>query len=892
MVLLFASIDSTQNCQQKYSTPLILSISCNQPIWLSFFDLKAEISMSIIATCEECFFDYTVKDQLAGKRIKCKECGAAIRVPTSQEVEDDADYMEDLVAEEERDRARQLKKSQKKSAPRRSTKSSRKQVSQGAKTAGIAGGALTILLVAIFVITKTGLLQKITLSQTRWVPYTTPDGNLTVSVSGKLKEKKLPVAPGIVRQRMDISENQLFGCVITSVELDVSLHNPVTKRPFSPTEIKLYLLPDFIRQTPGMRVLETSHTTFSGVAALLVKTESPFPGGTRTADMGMICVDKYLYSFTFVTPSDKPQEDLKKIFFDSVKLSDSFVQKYIELNGGVAPVVLAKKETKPNKQIASKSNTSKNAPQKVSWTVKPDPLVRRPEWTMAKKIAINLHDLSDAVYLPDPYGPTVISGVKTSSLKEISLFSLETGERTNLFKRGPSGVSKFCFSPNARLIGAYRIKTGKIDIWDLKTGDKKQTLIVDESKNNLHQMLFTDSNHFLIMQWQKSDIKMSTYSLYDLSQKSENLKPSRTFVDKTMYYNDDFIRSPGHRYIAGESHDRKDVYLLDWKNGKFVGEIDVPDSSGRGNAYYVKGIGFSPDGQWISVLSEAIHQTSLFGFSTSSGKLEWEHHWNYALSELIPEANDDSVTQAGYAINWLADSTAYSLMGRILIDVKTGKKLWYMESYPGKDYNTLHNNRSFYLTNQGMLSIESDESERQLHLKKFSPENFQKSLALLNQPDQVKIAPGSTVMLKIKIDKVEHVKKEQALEEVTALLTEKLEYEGFEVAEDADYVLNFDYRELPGEQWTSRNGQGTFPSINIQYRIQWLPKGKKKALWEVENQFIPFSVYFREEKITVNIIRDKIFEQFREHLLGRPMVYLIPKDETLPMLPQFDKTHY
>lgn len=37
--------------------------------------------MTIHVECESCFQTYQVKDQLAGKRIRCRECGEAIRVP-------------------------------------------------------------------------------------------------------------------------------------------------------------------------------------------------------------------------------------------------------------------------------------------------------------------------------------------------------------------------------------------------------------------------------------------------------------------------------------------------------------------------------------------------------------------------------------------------------------------------------------------------------------------------------------------------------------------------------------------------------------------------------------------------------------------------------------------
>lgn len=52
--------------------------------------------MAISLGCEECGKEYRVKDELAGKRIKCKECEAVITIPLSEveEIEDDEEPLE------------------------------------------------------------------------------------------------------------------------------------------------------------------------------------------------------------------------------------------------------------------------------------------------------------------------------------------------------------------------------------------------------------------------------------------------------------------------------------------------------------------------------------------------------------------------------------------------------------------------------------------------------------------------------------------------------------------------------------------------------------------------------------------------------------------------------
>jgi len=51
--------------------------------------------MAITITCDECFQDFTVKDEAAGKKVKCKSCGAVVAVPKKGRARDDDDDDDD-----------------------------------------------------------------------------------------------------------------------------------------------------------------------------------------------------------------------------------------------------------------------------------------------------------------------------------------------------------------------------------------------------------------------------------------------------------------------------------------------------------------------------------------------------------------------------------------------------------------------------------------------------------------------------------------------------------------------------------------------------------------------------------------------------------------------------
>lgn len=59
--------------------------------------------MSIQVTCDECFTDYKLKEELAGKKVRCKECSAIIKVPAAA-VDDLDDYGFDEDEAEEKPR--------------------------------------------------------------------------------------------------------------------------------------------------------------------------------------------------------------------------------------------------------------------------------------------------------------------------------------------------------------------------------------------------------------------------------------------------------------------------------------------------------------------------------------------------------------------------------------------------------------------------------------------------------------------------------------------------------------------------------------------------------------------------------------------------------------------
>lgn len=171
--------------------------------------------MPISAKCRNCGRSYSVKDEHAGKKFRCQECQSSVSVPLpkvpSRETADwDAeDYDDDYGTEDYEDyddyesreplppprRAAMKKKPVAKSKRPKKRSSSESGSGIGAAIGKIGGG----LFVGLFVM---GLVFRLMAAGGMdfggsWDSYTTPDGNVTMQMPGKVKSVPVQqMAPG------------------------------------------------------------------------------------------------------------------------------------------------------------------------------------------------------------------------------------------------------------------------------------------------------------------------------------------------------------------------------------------------------------------------------------------------------------------------------------------------------------------------------------------------------------------------------------------------------------------------------------------------------------------------------------------------------------------------
>lgn len=282
--------------------------------------------MPIKAKCRKCSKVYTVKDELAGKKFRCKQCQTPVTVPQPAVIlEEEPEPEEDLFGSNDDFGGDEFgsfgddfgddygddygepvrpKKRKKKPAPKKKKRRKKKSSGPGvgAKVGSIVGGVfgiLCIISIVLKVITAAGGLDL----GTSWKSYTTPDGNVTVLMPGTAKTvPNHAMAPG--GQSYGASGRN-FGCAITI--------EPMVGQLAGMSEEELFNAFEFGSGMMGAKNVE--RTTLNGKSA--IKFEA-LKAGVKSDNIAFVHKDK-VYTLNYVYKGTKGTKGSK--FFNSMKLN-------------------------------------------------------------------------------------------------------------------------------------------------------------------------------------------------------------------------------------------------------------------------------------------------------------------------------------------------------------------------------------------------------------------------------------------------------------------------------------------------------------------------------------------------------------------------------------------
>lgn len=268
--------------------------------------------MSISAKCRKCGRRYSVKDEHAGKKFRCKECQAPVAVPKPQVLEADVWEAEDASAgfdyEDYDDYDTGYAPPPPRRAPRKKAPAAPKKKkrprkrSSGSNSASMAGricGGLLVGLVVMGAVLRA--VNGLDLGGS-WQSYTTPDGNITMQMPGRVKSVPVrQMAPG---GQSFGAERRRFACIVVIEPMPAELNGLTENEMFDAIDM-------------GSRFLGASNVQRSQINGRpCVTFEQPPQAGVHISALAFVHKNK-IYTLNYAYKGSKGSNGRK--FFDSVK---------------------------------------------------------------------------------------------------------------------------------------------------------------------------------------------------------------------------------------------------------------------------------------------------------------------------------------------------------------------------------------------------------------------------------------------------------------------------------------------------------------------------------------------------------------------------------------------
>jgi len=177
--------------------------------------------MPVRTKCGECGKSYNVKDGMAGKKFRCKQCQHIVVVPKpkpKKPKQPEEDWLDEDYGDDDWEEALPPPPPKKARSRKPKKKKPKSPSNLGPMIARIGAGVFVVLfgLSLLGAIAKgirvAGGLQNLLPAPVSWQDYTTPDGVITVQMPGRAKPVKIGViAPGGQAYGVDTPR---YGCVV------------------------------------------------------------------------------------------------------------------------------------------------------------------------------------------------------------------------------------------------------------------------------------------------------------------------------------------------------------------------------------------------------------------------------------------------------------------------------------------------------------------------------------------------------------------------------------------------------------------------------------------------------------------------------------------------------
>ncbi|QDU60584.1 hypothetical protein Pan216_14310 [Planctomycetes bacterium Pan216] len=533
--------------------------------------------------------------------------------------------------------------------------------------------------------------------------------------------------------------------------------------------------------------------------------------------------------------------------------------------------------SKPTKPSTSPEQSD---PEPTGWSYEPDPLTLPEDDAVAR--TGRLEGQGDPTLSLG--SPTVALLPPLSGFGNLEVWNLDQNKRVGRQLRGVGNIKHGTRTVNSD--GSYvafnDLKTKSDEVWSTKTG---RTVLQLEplSGGNTYSLQFVGPDKLLRHSYVSGDDRHTQFETFAVPG-GELLGAFR--VD-ALVSTGKLHFSPGYRYMVIRELNR--ILIYDLETGKEIGTDAAEDSF---DIRSPKSVAFSPDGKELAVLSEHSYEGTLRIYDLASGKRVLEHQFPSKLTAGARIQHGEPVIQ------WLPNNIGWLMSHYYILSRKTGKIVAGLQS---GDLRTSH---FWLLPGDRVLHGRSSSG---LQLTSFPHERLEKVLASAESDEPAWLKPGQSVSLNVKVLNARHESNEEVEAELSEALAERLERDGFTVADDQDVTLHVVYGEAKGKTLhemksaprdrynpLARN-RGTptgnkADATSITCRVAWRLKKRAQPLWQSDLSFDQTFALLRD-KLTDKALRDSAFSMLRLRLDQEFIPYYIPEgrlNETLPMLISLD----
>ena len=304
------------------------------------------------------------------------------------------------------------------------------------------------------------------------------------------------------------------------------------------------------------------------------------------------------------------------------------------------------------------------------WEVEPDPVPEQQPFSAAEQISIAIPSGSgDDVIFPSHQGRFVAVGRNLTDRDLRESWNLETMEVVGQISGKVSGRDPWVLSADGRYLACTSSAgRGNAEVWSFETG--QQTGVLEtQSTRSLDFLDFAGKDRLVTVQRSTSDLSVILWDLAGGATLREFDVPRGSLSTPSLAI------SPGGKYLV-VLNEALNFYRL--SDGDLAGKVPI-SGSGRASVRRFGSVAFSADGRELAVLVQGGSDGRLLCWDLQQGQLVVD----LDLSEEADRYASRHAAGRDGSLEWMPDGMGWLVDGTGVIDRQTGGIAWEFPRPPG-----------------------------------------------------------------------------------------------------------------------------------------------------------------------------------------------------------------